>query len=425
MKKKYLIFILILCLFLISISLTIFGIKYKKYKQDKQEQEELRLQQERIANATIIVNLKEEQLTVPVYSIIRLSDVIDNINGELIDNFKINTKKLGNQEISFEYINDEDIKVPYTFTIDVVDNEPPEVWLSSSYTVNVNYSNDQMMEDIMCGDNYDSQPKCEIIGNYNLNKVGNYRLKYSATDSSGNNTTKDFTLYVVEPSNGGGSSSYKPAKYTELDYVRNMFPNKNVKLGIDISAWQSDVDFQKVKDAGIEFVFLRVGGNLDNDTVKMPDNFLDGKFKRNIEGFNAVGIPVGIYFFSYAGNEETSIRDAEWVIEQIKDYKVDLPIAYDWENWGRGFNQYHKSMYEITHAGEVFLDKITEAGYQGILYGSINALNHFWQPIDYPIWVAHYTDEADYSDYDYWQLASNGHVPGINGYVDLDVMYIK
>ena len=420
MKKKYLIIILIICLIVITSSVILFSIKYKEYKQKKEEERQLEL----IKNATIIVDLAED-LNIPFNTKVKASDYIVNINGEIIDDPYINTLKLGEKEVTIKYINDENITIPYKFKVNIVDITPPLIWLSSSYTVNVNYNYDVLMEEIMCGDDYDPEPDCQLVGNYNLNKVGNYKIQFSATDSSGNNTTKDFTLIVREPPKGGGSSTPSPAKYTELDYVRSLFPDKEVKLGIDISAWQGDVDFQKIKDAGIEFVYLRIGGNKDNDTVAMPDNFLDGKFIRNIEGFTEVGIPVGIYFFSYAGNTETAIRDAKWVIENLKGYKIDLPIAYDWENWGKGFNQYHKSMYEITHTGEVFLDKISEAGYQGILYGSINALKNFWQPMDYPIWVAHYTDEADYSEYDYWQIASNGRVPGISGYVDLDVMYVK
>ena len=423
MKKKYLIAILIICLLTLSITLGLFIPKYQKYKEQKQIEKEQKILEEKIKNAIIKVELVED-LNIPFHTKKKASELITSINGEIIEDEDINTLKVGKQEVEIKYINEEDLTIPYKFEVNIIDIKAPVVWLSGSYTVNVNYPYEQLMEEIMCGDDYDPNPKCEIIGNYNLNKVGNYKLKYSATDSSGNNTTKDFTLIVREPPKGG-NSTYTPPKYTELDYILSLFPDKEIKLGIDISAWQGDVDFQAIKDAGIEFVFLRVGSNKDNDTVTMPDNFLDSKFKRNIEGFNEIGIPVGIYFFSYAGNEETAIRDAEWVLEQIKDYKVDLPIAYDWENWGKGFNQYHKSMYEITHVGEIFLDKMTEAGYKGILYGSINALKNFWQPIDYPIWVAHYTDQADYSQYDYWQIASNGRVPGIKGYCDVDVMYVK
>ncbi len=418
MKKKYLIIILIICLIVIGITLSIFVPKYLKYREQK-------IEEERIKNAIIKVEFVED-LNIPFNTKKKASELITYINGKIIKDTDIDTLKVGKKEVEITYINEEDITIPYKFEVNIVDIKPPIIWLSGSYTVNVNYPYDQMMEAIMCGDDYDPTPKCELIGDYDLNKVGNYKIKFSATDSSGNNTTKDFTLIVREPpKGGGGGTSYTPPKYTELDYIRSLFPDKEVKLGIDISAWQGDVDFQAIKDAGIEFVFLRVGSNKDNDTVSMPDNFLDSKFERNIKGFNEIGIPVGIYFFSYAGNEETAIRDAEWVLEQIKDYKIDLPIAYDWENWGKGFNQYHKSMYEITHVGEIFLDKMTEAGYKGILYGSINALKNFWQPIDYPIWVAHYTDQADYSQYDYWQIASNGRVPGINGYCDVDVMYVK
>ena len=77
---------------------------------------------------------------------------------------------------------------------------------------------------------------------------------------------------------------------------------------------------KKVKNSGVEFAILKVGGTFGID----GEYYLDSKFKQNIEGFNRVGIPVGIYFFSYAKSKESAIKDAEWVYDQIKEYKIDL-----------------------------------------------------------------------------------------------------
>ena len=154
--------------------------------------------------------------------------------------------------------------------------------------------------------------------------------------------------------------------------------------------------------------------------------FVDKQFKRNMEGFNRVGIPVGVYFFSYAKSEASAIKDAKWVIEQIKPYKVDLPVVYDWENWSF-YNAFNNSFYTLNHNANKFLDTVKAAGYKGMLYGSKTYLDKIWLNIEYPIWGAHYTNDiVDYRNiYDYVQICDNGVINGINGFVDLDIMYIK
>lgn len=410
MKKKILI-ISIVAIVIAGIIAT--AVYIPIYKEEKAKKEEL----ERIANATIIVDLKPDT-TVTFMEDIHVSSLIENINGEIIDDYKIDTSKLGTQTIKFKYVNDEDITVPYKYSINVIDNIPPEIWLSESKSIPVGTSYEDMMEKITCADNLDDNPTCEIIGDYNLNKVGKYQLTYKAKDNYDNETTKDFTLNVYEPT-GGNSPSTKRESWN-LSSIINDYKKENTKIGIDVSSWQGDIDFARVKESGVEFVFIRVGSSKGIN----GEYFVDKKFEQNIKGFNEVGLPVGVYFYSYANSKESAIKDAEWVLEQIKDYKVELGVAYDWESWSF-FNNFHQSFYSTTMNAKAFLDTVSKEGYKGLLYSSKNYLEKVWYPLDdYDVWLAHYTKETSYKGkYKYWQLASNGKVPGINGFVDMNIMY--
>ena len=416
LNHKNRILIVVLCLCIATCIVLVVNVLipyYKNYIKNKENEEYI----ETIKNATIIINLKEN-LTTEFLSNVKTSDFIEEINGELTSDDIIETNVVGKKEVHFEYINEDNILIPYSFEIEVADKTPPTLWLNDTKTVTVGISEEDLYEKITCADNYDDNPKCEIIGNYNLNKVGSYKLKYSASDNSGNTTEKNFTLNVVNPSSGGGSSS--PRGSNPISDIIKEYKTDNTKIGIDVSAWQGDIDFQAVKDSGVEFVFIRVGSTKGINA----EYFVDSKFKQNIEGFNEVGIPVGIYFYSYANSRESAIKDAEWVIEQIKDYKVDLPIAYDWENWSF-YNNFHQSFYSTSMNAKAFLDTLNDAGYDGLLYSSASYLKRVWYDTTYPVWLAHYTDHTDYDGpYKYWQFCSNGKVPGIYGYVDMNILYL-
>lgn len=410
-KKKYLIVVLIICLTISTLTISCILIpKYKEYKERK-EYEKL------LESATIIVNLKDK-LSTSFYSKVKVSDFISYINGEIIDDYYLDTTKLGELKVNFEYMNDENIKIPYEIIVNVVDDISPVIWVGNNYSVTTDYEGN-LLEDIVCADNYDDNPKCEIIGNYNTKEAGSYNLTYKAIDSSGNVTAKAFTLNVKEPTSKPNNNA-KPTYNYLSDIIAN-YKNDKTKIGIDVSAWQGAIDFEAVKNAGVEFVFIRVGSTKG---IK-GEYFLDSTFKQNIEGFNKVGIPVGIYFYSYANSKETALQDAEWVLNEIKDYKIDLPIAYDWESWSF-YNEFHQSFYSTSMNAKTFLDKISEKGYQGILYSSKNYLEKVWFDIGYDTWLAHYTSKTNYEgSYKFWQMCSNGRVDGIKGNVDINIMYIE
>ena len=369
-----------------------------------------------IKNAVVKVVLKDN-LEADFADTLRVSSFIESINGKIVDDYYLNTDSLGKKKIDFEYINDDGIKIKYNYEINVVDREAPLIWLGKSYNV-TRGSEDNLIDKIMCGDNYDNNPECVIEGDYNLDNVGSYNLVFKATDSSGNVSKKKFILNVNEASSKKESNGVKSV--TEFSDVIKNYKNDNTQIGIDVSKWQGDIDFSKLKSAGVEFVIIRIGSS----TGINGENFIDSKFIQNIKNANSVGIPVGVYFYSYANSVDRAISDAKWIIENIKDYKVELPIAFDWENWG-SFNTYELSFFGLTNMAKKFMDTVKASGYDAMLYSSKTYLENIWMSADYPVWLAHYTKNTNYTgDYSYWQLCSNGRVDGISGDVDIDIRYI-
>lgn len=372
----------------------------------------------RIKTAKIEVTLQEE-LTIPFLEEKKISDMIVSINGKIIDDEYINTNIIGEKTISFEFINDDGIKVPYKFKVNVVDTIEPVIWLSNSYTIYV--GNDMnIAENILCGDNEDPNPNCYIEGEYDYNNVGKYPLTFKAVDQSGNVATKDFTLYVKEKKNSNNNST-SIKNYTLYSDIYKEHKTENTKIGIDVSGYQGDIDFEKIKSAGVEFIIIKVGGTKGTD----GDYYVDSKFIRNISLANEYGIDVGIYFYSYANSNEHAYNDAKWVINEIKDYKVTLPVVFDWENWS-SFNDYNLSFFGLTNIANTFLDTIKESGYKGMLYSSKSYLEKLWLPTKYDTWLAHYTKKTNYQgDYKFWQICDDGKIDGIEGPVDIDIMYLN
>ena len=397
MNKK----ILIIGMVVFSSLLIIIGsvFLYQKYKVD---------------HAVKIVNIKMHE--VEVYSDVMLSDLITSMNGHLIKDKKINTDNLGSYEVVFDYINDDDIKVNYSFSINVVDKTPPMISKPNVYNVNVNYDGN-IEKDLFCGDNYDDNPKCYIEGEYDISKIGKYNVTFVGVDSSNNESRHNFVLNVRKKPKSSTSNNNSFVKFSDLV---EKYKTDKTKMGIDISHWQGNIDFQKVKEAGVEFVYIRVGrGNgIGGEYV------IDKKFEKNIEGFNKVGIPVGVYFYSFANSVQDATEEAKWVLQQIKNYDVDLEIVFDWENWS-SFQEFDLSFKKLTNLASSFGKVVKNKGYQAMLYSSKNYLENVWYPVDFPVWLAHYTDNTDYSgEYKVWQLCNNGRVDGIDdNLVDIDIMY--
>lgn len=194
-------------------------------------------------------------------------------------------------------------------------------------------------------------------------------------------------------------------------------------IGIDVSKWQGEIDWNKVANsgAGIDFAIIRCGyrGISSGDLVEDP------YFKKNIEGAIKNGIKVGVYFYSQAITKAEAIEEASMALELVKGYNLQLPIYIDTEGSGGRGDTISKS--ERTEILKTFCEVIKNAGFKpGVYSGRYWYNNHvITSEIEqYHIWVAQYNDVCEYEGrYDIWQYTSSGSVPGINGKVDMNIAY--
>ena len=197
----------------------------------------------------------------------------------------------------------------------------------------------------------------------------------------------------------------------------------NAIKGIDVSEWQGSIDWQQVKDSGVEYVMIRVGGRgTDQGTL-----YGDDRCQEYYEGATAVGLKVGAYFFSQSITQEEAIEEAEYVLEAVKDWNVQMPLVYDWEYVDENARTAFIDSYALTNMAKAFCDRILAAGYEPMIYfgrnQSVDLLN-LEELVDYPFWLAMYTTVMDYPyKVDMWQYTSTGSVPGISGNVDLNLWF--
>ena len=184
-----------------------------------------------------------------------------------------------------------------------------------------------------------------------------------------------------------------------------------VKRVIDVSKWQGVIDWEKVKP-NIDGAILRCGYGTDHPSHD------DEQFKRNADECTRLGIPFGVYIYSYARDIEAAESEAAHVLRLIKGYTLSYPVYYDLEEAG-------------TEAGAVeraraFGAIIEEAGYWCGIYANLHWWNSYLGGLDeYTKWVAQYNSSCHYKGehLDMWQYSCTGHVDGINGDVDMNECY--
>ena len=200
-------------------------------------------------------------------------------------------------------------------------------------------------------------------------------------------------------------------------------------LGIDVSHWQGkNIDWEKVRASGVEFVILKCGGRYLNS----GENYVDEYFHAYIRGAKAAGLKVGIYFFSQAIDTAEAVEEAEYTVSLIRSYQIDLPVAFDPEFGSGNSGRLYKAKLtkaQNTAIAEAFLSTIENYGYQAMMYGSRSKLGNSYDMTKLeagrPVWLANYTTNTIYSRrFTFWQFADNGRIDGINADVDCDIWYI-
>lgn len=201
--------------------------------------------------------------------------------------------------------------------------------------------------------------------------------------------------------------------------------SKTGVLGIDVSKWQKEIDWDKVKNEGVDFAIIRCGyrGSVTGSLVEDP------YFEQNIKGARAAGIKVGVYFFTQAVNEVEAVEEASMVISLVRDYELQYPVFIDTEGAGGNGRADSLNVEERTAVCEAFCTTVKNAGLEAGVYASRNWYNNKLTANtleSYAIWLAEYRSVPLYQGYyQMWQYTSKGKINGINGNVDLNVSYRK
>lgn len=189
--------------------------------------------------------------------------------------------------------------------------------------------------------------------------------------------------------------------------------------GIDVSQYQGNVDWNQVKGAGIAFAMLRGGYGKNN---------VDPYFHQNASACQKLGIPFGIYWFSYAYNAQMAAQEAEYCAALAKQYKVTWPLAYDLEyDTVRYAAQQGITIGKAlaTTMTAAFCDKVKASGYIPMYYSNLDYYRTMFdtERLPYDLWFAQYASAASVSDMAMWQYTSTGSVPGISGNCDRNYSY--
>ncbi len=225
-------------------------------------------------------------------------------------------------------------------------------------------------------------------------------------------------------------NSYDPEKFIkDPDTGIVTYADENVKTyrGIDVSVYQGDIDWDKVKESGVDYVIIRCGyrgyvvGSVNEDA----------NFRRNLEGAKAAGLAVGVYFFSQAVDVDEALEEAEFCIELLDGCELEYPVFYDWEVVIDKDGDTPRTAYiqpdDLTNNALVFAERIRYAGYTPAIY--TNKKTAVWkydlsrlEGID--IWLAEYNETPSFFyDFAMWQYSSKGSVPGISGNVDMNISF--
>lgn len=197
------------------------------------------------------------------------------------------------------------------------------------------------------------------------------------------------------------------------------------RLGIDVSTFQGEIDWQKVKEAGVTFAIIRVGGRGYGEAGTL---YADKRAQDNYKGAKEAGIEVGAYFFSQAINEKEAVEEAEYVLEQIKDWEITMPIVFDWEYIGEQARTAYVEPQMLTDCMNAFSARIRQAGLEAMIYVNMDqAADSFYmeEVEDTALWLAMYDGwKENPHKVDMWQYTNEGKIPGISGNVDINLQLL-
>lgn len=206
------------------------------------------------------------------------------------------------------------------------------------------------------------------------------------------------------------------------DYLRCL--RTETVPGVDVSAFQGEIDWEQVADSGIEFAIIRLGYRGYGKAGTLVE---DEYARANLEGALAAGLEVGAYFFSQAVNTQEVAEEVAFMLDIIKDYELTMPVVFDWEYVSETARTANVDKRTLTDCTLEFCRLMEEAGYEPMIYFNSyqsRYMMHLDELEQYPFWLALYADRMTYPyKVNMWQYTCTGRVPGIQGDVDINVRF--
>lgn len=188
----------------------------------------------------------------------------------------------------------------------------------------------------------------------------------------------------------------------------------NIKC-IDVSTWQGSIDWKKVKKAGYGHAIIRAGFGRETSQV-------DNQFERNYKNAKAAGVKLGVYWYSYAVNRADAVKEAKACLLVLKGKSLEMPVFFDMEE--SFMTKYSRAT--LTDMAKAFCDTVIKGGFESGVYSNLNwftnYLNYSELKALYPIWLAQWSSSPQLKC-DIWQYSAEGTVSGIDGYVDMNIIY--
>ncbi|MFI3213878.1 MAG: glycoside hydrolase family 25 protein [Eubacteriales bacterium] len=208
----------------------------------------------------------------------------------------------------------------------------------------------------------------------------------------------------------------------EITYLEN--EEVTSRKGIDVSKFQGNIEWDKVANDGVDFTIIRLGYR-GNETGKLV---VDETYEANIEGATEEGLDVGVYFYTEAITVEEAIEEADFVIENLGDYELTLPVVIDVEeSASEDARSRQIDADERTEIVLAFCDRIEEAGYETMIYGNLKSflvLMNIEELEGYGKWFAYYKFPLRFPyEFQIWQYTASGTVDGIKGGVDMNIAF--
>ena len=246
--------------------------------------------------------------------------------------------------------------------------------------------------------------------------------------------TKQTFVYAsrtMEAAQGVPFNSYRKTSFSG-NGVSKSYAEAGVRVlrGIDVSRHQESIDWTAVRNDGIEFAILRVGGRYQNN----GDIFDDACFEEYYAGASAAGLRLGVYFYSQAVNTAEALEEADYVLNKLSDKPIDGPIVFDWETAGSGNPRARSNNVPVSvvcDCAAAFCERVKAAGYAAMVY--MNTYDGYIKYdlsrlAGYDVWYAGQYNGAYprfLYDFQLWQYTDSGSVNGIKGKVDMDLWFIR